>query len=343
MEEKSENKKYLWDIAISLCEKDVDYASKLVKALNPSLKVFFYADRQEELISKSGPVVFAKTFKEESRIVVILSRVEWGTTFYTDIEQNAILDRIKNEGNMFLMIVPMVPGEKPIWYSDTLIYANAQKCTIEELAHFIEFKVTEYGGIIKSITVEERHQNLLDKIKEKERIIQLQNSKEAIEYAQIEANLLKECFNQKIKFLQNKTFDRIAVGNFSSHIDKAHFGIGKYLLKCEFLLPDKLRHRIVTTQDFLLQFELYQIFGNNQSEKLIEREQRLFYYNPPLNGWSLRHLFEQATQQELPVLFRNGDNSQYYDLTKPLITSTLVDDWFQKLLSKSTPLIERYI
>ena len=38
----TEKKKYDWDIAISLCKQDVDFAKKLVKAINPTLKVFFF-------------------------------------------------------------------------------------------------------------------------------------------------------------------------------------------------------------------------------------------------------------------------------------------------------------
>jgi len=129
-----------WDIAISLCKQDIDFAKKLVKAINPSLKVFFYEDRQEELISKSGPEAFAKTFKDESRVVVILSRDEWSKSFYTEIERNAIIDRtaVKNEGYQFLMVIPMVQGEIPSWYPSTQIYASPFRFTIEELAHFIE-------------------------------------------------------------------------------------------------------------------------------------------------------------------------------------------------------------
>ena len=97
---------FKYDIAISLCKEDVDFADKLVKAINPNLKVFFYEHKQEELISKSGPEAFARVFKEESRVVVILSRKEWSETFYTDIERSAIMDRIKG-GYRFLMVIPM--------------------------------------------------------------------------------------------------------------------------------------------------------------------------------------------------------------------------------------------
>lgn len=61
--------KYKWDIAISLCKQDVDFARKLVKAFNPSLNVFFYEDRQEDLISKSGPVEFAKRLRQTAGLL----------------------------------------------------------------------------------------------------------------------------------------------------------------------------------------------------------------------------------------------------------------------------------
>lgn len=336
-------KKYLWDVAISLCKEDVDFATKLVKVLNPSLKVFFYADRQQELISQSGPVAFAKTFKEDSRVIVILSRKEWSTSFYTEIEQNAILDRTKTEGYQFLMVIPMVSGEIPVWYPETRIYGSAPRYSVEELAQFIEFKVTEVGGEVKPITVEERHRIFLDRMEQKKKIVNLQETKEGIESARSELNLFKECFNKKIKFLQNDAYDSVAVGSFMSHIDKAHFGIGNYLLECEIILPDRMTKKIVTTQDFRIRLELSQIFGNGQSKKSIELEDRLFYYNPPLMGWSLPYIHEQATRKELSVLFRNRDNSERYDLTKPTGSDVIVDEWFHKLLSKVTPEIERYI
>jgi len=341
-------KKYNWDIAISLCKQDIDFAQKLVKALNPSLKVFFYEDRQEELISKSGPVAFAKTFKEESRVVVILSRDEWSNSYYTEIERNAIIDRtaVKNEGYQFLMVIPMAQGEIPSWYPSTRIYANAQRFLVEDIARFIEFKVAEEGGLIKTITVEDRYQNLLDRIEVKKSIVQLQENAKAIQAARDELTILKDCFNTKSEFLRNRFVDSVSWYQFSEHVNTAHFGLCDYLLECQIILPDEMyrQTRIVTTQDFCLSFGLFKTFGNNDDRrKSLEVEQRLFYYTDELKGWSLPHLYEQATNKELLVLFRNRENKQCYDLTKPLNTLTLVDDWFQKLLSASIQSIERYV
>nr|WP_319998881.1 hypothetical protein [uncultured Draconibacterium sp.] len=338
-------KNYDWDIAISLCKQDADFAKKLVKAINPTLKVFFYEDRQEELISKSGPVAFAKTFKEQSRIVVILSRDEWSNSYYTEIERNAIIDRtaVKNEGYSFLMVIPMVQGEIPTWYPSTYIYASPFKFTIEELAHFIEFKVTEEGGILKSLTVEDRHQNLLDRIEIKKSIIKLQQDNTAILSARNEMKNIKNSFNQKSEFLRKSIVDKVSWNDFDEHTDSSYFGYGDFLLVCQFTLPDEICNRIVTTQDFWITFSLFKTFDSGQNSKTLESEKRAFYYTPELQGWALPNLYEQATHSELQVLFRNRDNSQYYDLINPLQTTSLVDKWFQRLLINATQVLERYI
>ena len=193
----SSDKKY--DIAISLCKQDVDFAKKLVSQLNPSLSVFFYENNQEELINKMGPEVFARTFKEQSRIVVILSRNEWSKTVYTEIEANAIIEKFSKDGYGFLFVIPMEPNQIPAWYPSIRIYADPRRFTIEDLAKFIEFKVSEEGGNIKQLTVEDRYQNLLDKIDAKKYVIELQQNEEAIAQANNEIKILKDCFNQKIK------------------------------------------------------------------------------------------------------------------------------------------------
>jgi hypothetical protein len=336
-------KKYEWDIAISLCKEDIDFAKKLVKAINPTLKVFFYEYRQEELISKSGPDVFARTFREESRVIVILSRKEWSESFYTEIELNAIVDRTKNEGYQSIMVIPMVQGETPPWYPSTQIYASPFRFSIEELAHFIEFKVIEKGGVVKPLTLEERYQNLLDRIEKKKKTIILQQDEVAIQSARDEMSQLKDCFNSKSDFLRKSIIDKVSWYQFSENVNDSYFGYGNYFLECQFTSPDEMCDRIVTTQDFCVTFKLFKTFGNGETKELLKDEQRVFYYTTELQGWALPHLFEQATNTELQVLFHNRDNSQFYDLTNTLRTSSLVDQWFQRLLSKSTETIERYI
>lgn len=341
----SKKTEYKYDVAISLCKQDAEFARKLVKAINPGLNIFFYAEKQEELISKSGPEAFANIFKDQSRVVVILSRNEWSESYYTDIERSAIIDRtsVKNEGYNFLMVIPMEPGQIPSWYPSTRIYADPRNFPIDELAKFIEFKVTEQDGIVKPITLEDRYKNLLNRIEEKKNIIRLQTDKTAIEGALKGIATIKELFNQKIEILREPKLRETVSFLFTEHSPKAQFAIGDYMLECTINKPDELYHRLVTTQDISVSFQLYQHFGSGNQGKLLAEEYRLFYFSHELKGWALRYLGEQASEKELLVLFNDRNNRDYYDLKDITSSHNLVDKWFQILLQKASTGIERYL
>lgn len=336
-------KEYTYDIAISLCKQDIEFARKLVKALNPSLKVFFYEERQEVLISKSGPEAFAKIFKDESRVIVILSRNEWSESYYTGIERDGIIDRtsVKNEGYSSIMIIPMEQNEIPSWYPSTRIYVDSKRFTIDEIAKFVEFKVNEKGGIIKPITVEVRYHNLLDRIEEKKQIIQLQNSEEAIKVARNEIVLLKDCFNQKMKHLNLSSLDSCTYKVFTEFDDKSYFGIGKHMLVCKIIMTDEQRYRIFTTQDFEISLELLK--DDNHGVITIEKTKLVFYYHNLIKGWALPIAQKDSVSNEQLVLFRNRDNFPLYDLKNPINTHELIDLWFQKLFTLATKPIEQYL
>ena len=333
-------------MAISLCKQDVEFARKLVKALNPWLKVFFYEDRQEELISKSGPEAFAKTFKEEARVVVILSRKEWSETYYTDIERNAIIDRtaVKNEGYSFLMVLPMEQGELPSWYPSNKIYVDPKRFTIEEIASFIEFKIVDQGGLVKSLTIEDRYQFLLNKIEEKKKIIRLQNEKVAIDTAIAETEKIRKLFNEKIALLREPKIYQTVSFPFSDNASKAHFAIGEYMLECTIDMPYGAYHNVVTTQDILVHFQFYQVFGSIYNIKpLSENESRMFYYNHEHNGWALPFMYKQTGDVETAILFHMRKNNTYYGLKEIISTETFIDNSFQQLLKKASVNLERYL
>ena len=340
---------YKYDVAISLCKQDVEFARKLVKALNPSLKVFFYEDKQEELISKSGPEAFAKVFKEQSRVVVILSRNEWGKSFYTELENDAILDRLSRADReymySFLFVIPLVRKETPTWYPITRIYADAGHFSIEELARFIEFKVTEEGGIVKPITLEDRYQSLLARMEEKQATVQLQTSKEALETVLKETKKVKEIFNEKIQLLQKSTIGRTISFQFYDHSPSAHFAIGEHLLECTVNMPYGQYENIITTQDVVVSFQMYQISGDSVVNKnpINENETRTFYYNQEHFGWALPYLPKQTGNVERVLLFMSRKNNRHYELKNPISSAEFVDKWFQHLLKKASVNIERYL
>ncbi|MEQ9378777.1 MAG: hypothetical protein RIG68_26550 [Imperialibacter sp.] len=341
------SEKYKYDIAISLCKQDVEFARKLTKALNPGLKVFFYEDKQEELVSRSGPEAFAGIFKNQSRVVVILSRKEWSETFYTEIERNGIIDRtsVKNEGYNFLMVIPMERGEIPGWYPSTRIYIDPRRFTIEEIARFIEFKVTEEGGVVRRITLEERYQLLLDRMDAKRSFIERQSTEDAIVTAKSELIILRDSFNVKIEILLKDSFEKTVTQKFHKDSRYASFSIGAFFLECRIDEPDSLYERVVDAQDFKVTFGLYKVFGSDEStsNKIIEKESRLFYHAPQLYGWSVPFLHGQVSGKEPLVLFRDRRSQEFYDLKKPIKTEAVVDLWFQKLLENYAALIERYL
>ena len=327
-------------MAISLCKQDIDFANRLTRAINPSLTVFFYEHRQEELIGKSGPEEFAKTFKELSRVVVIISRKEWGESVYTEIERNAIVDGFTRRGYNHIMVIPMAHGEIPAWYPSNRIYVDPLRFTVEEIARFIEFKVAEEGGSVKQLTVEDHYRHLLKGIEEKKTLVALQEEPEAIKCARSEVFKLKDCFKQKCDFLRITIVNSVQEYQFSENINNAFFGYGEFLLECRIQFPLLLQTSF-STQNFAVSFSLFKTFEGD-TKKLVEAETRIFYYTPSFHGWAIRNLYESPTNKELLVLFRDG-NSDRYDLIKPVRTELWVDAWFQKLLSLSTQKITRYI
>ena len=273
-------KQYKYDVAISLCKQDVDFARKLIKAVNPTLKVFFYEDKQEDLITKSGPEAFSKIFKEESRVIVILSRNEWSESYYTEIERNAIIDKtsVKNEGFDFLMIIPMANSEIPSWYPSTRIYVDPKRFSIENIARFIEFKVTELNGKITTLTVEDNYKHLIEKIQEKRAVIQLQFQPNSISTGLNELEVLKCKFDEKISIFNERIFTITKSLPFSmSRHNGAYLGIGDFLLQCNILLPEGSSRSLFTTQDISVSFEIFKMFG--ETRKTLNSERRLYFYS----------------------------------------------------------------
>jgi hypothetical protein len=336
---------FKWDIAISLCKQDVEFARKLVRAINPSLKVFFYEDRQEELISKSGPEAFAKIFLNDCRVVVILSREEWSNSFYTEIERNAIIDRtaVKNEGYHFLMVIPMVRGEIPPWYPTTKIYASPERFTIVKIAQFIEFKVADQGGVIRKITFEEQFENLKRRIEEKKSLIKLQTQNIAIESAKAEIKLVKEIFQNKMNLFITDRAEKINWFQFSEHVHQSYIEFDGYHLQCTLGLPDFTFSKLVSTQDYSLEFILSETNGHLGTGNVIKREKRVYYSSQEETGWALPLIVEEPTEKEYQALFHNTLKTQYYDLKKRMQTQHLIDLWFQRLLFVTNAGVKRFI
>ncbi len=337
--------KFKYDVAISLCKQDVNFARSLVEAINPSLKVFFYEDRQEELMSKSGPEAFAKVFKQEARIVLLISRKEWGESYYTEIERNAILDRTI-KGYNFLLVVPIEPNEIPSWYPSTRIYLNPTKFTIEQLARFIEFKITEEGGIIKPITLEDKNDHFDKKWKEKIALIKLQKSSPAIISAKEEVQLFKNIFNQKIELLRaSNFFGTIGFSLFSEYNNGADCSFKGFTLECNIDVFNYNGVSLESTQEYAICFRLYQETNRSSSISIIAEVEYKFYYSDLLKGWAKPIPCGRIPLQSpiFQLLFRNINNQISYDLKQPKKSFELIDYWFQNLFKLGVKDLEKYL
>lgn len=350
---------YKYDIAFSLCKQDVDFARKIIAQLNPSLKVFFYENNQEELISKSGPEVFGRVFRDEARIVVILSRNEWSESYYTDIERNAIIDRtsVKNQGYNFLLVIPMMPSETPSWYPSTRIYADPQRFSIEKLAEFIEFKITDEGGKVKQLTLEERYINLQRKLAAKKQLVQMQTSSEALAAVQYEINSIHQIVLDKIKLFENNKIWSTTHQIWPMPLPGAYFRIGEILLELKVSSPDEAYQKIVSCQDYLMKVALYKSTGKFaelwQEVRNIKPFKEIGYrylYGEEQKGWAIPFIYGKGISiQDTLVLFHFNDpnriqnQDRYFDLKAPISTPDLIDQLFQELLTNASATIEQYI
>lgn len=352
-------KEYKYDIAFSLCKQDVKFARDLIAQLNPSIRVFFYENNQEELIAQSGPETFGRVFNKEARIVVILSRKEWSESFYTDIERNAIIDRtsVRNEGYSFLMVIPMAPGEIPPWYPTTKIYADPQYWSIDRLASFIEFKLSDEGGTIKKLTLEDRYNNLQERIAAKKELVQKQISADALEAVRSDIDSIHQIVQGKIELLKDNKLWETQRQAWPQPLPGAYFSINGVILEVKVIAPDEAYQRIVSCQDYLLRFAFYfstgayeNLWQEAEDNKPFKHAQYRYLFNGYQKGWAIPFILDkQISQRETEVLFRHKEPNvvqnfmRYYDLKDPSASADIVDEWFQLLLSYSTETIEKYI
>ena len=113
------------------------------------VKVFIYSEQQKELIANDGIDSFSQVFREQTRVVVVLYRENWGKTKWTRIEETAIKSKQFDEGFKFLVVVSL-DGMHPVWYPDTWVWGDLQRYGIDGLASVIETRVRETGGMVQS-------------------------------------------------------------------------------------------------------------------------------------------------------------------------------------------------
>jgi hypothetical protein len=149
-------KEYTFDIAISLLGSDLGLARKIKTALQ-GYKVFLYTDEQERMGGTNGEVEFNKIFEEESKLVVILHRNNWGVDpkSFSSIEKTAIQNRAsKQVYDDFCLLVSLEQSEKaeiPPFFPKRVIYYDYLYYGFDSLIAVIKNTFVRIGGEAKGI------------------------------------------------------------------------------------------------------------------------------------------------------------------------------------------------
>ena len=153
----SEHPVYKYDVAFSFLAKDEALATELNDLLADRLRPFLYSKKQGEIAGTDGEETFNGVFGQESRMVVVLYRSNWGQTPWTRIEETAIRNRGYEEGYDFVKFIPLdEPGSVPKWLPRNRVWIGLKRWGIAGAASVIEDRVAELGGEPKEETVAER-------------------------------------------------------------------------------------------------------------------------------------------------------------------------------------------
>jgi hypothetical protein len=155
---------YEFEVAFSFLKEDESLAYKINDAIQDRYKTFIYGEHQRELVGNDGTEIFRQVFEEKARIVVILYRESWGTTFWTRVEETAIKHRSLEESPDFTIFISL-DGNKPIWLSKTQIWYDFNRFGVVPTAAIIEKKIAEYCGQIREESIQDQAKRLKRQIK----------------------------------------------------------------------------------------------------------------------------------------------------------------------------------
>lgn len=146
-------KKYKYDVAFSFLAEDEPLVNTINDLIKGRLNTFIYSEKQNLLVGTDGEASFSKVFAEESRIVIILYRSNWGKTKWTRIEETAIKNRAYEDGYDFTLFIALEQNiQTPKWLPKTQLWYGMERYGLNGVAGVIEAQVQRYGGVIKTET-----------------------------------------------------------------------------------------------------------------------------------------------------------------------------------------------
>ena len=192
-------KKYEFDVAFSFLQQDENLAIQLNSLLKDRVKTFLYTEHQKKLAGRDGEELFNKVFFQESRIVVVLFRNDWGKSPWTKIEETAIRNKGFELGYDFVTFIPLdKPINIPAWLPKNRLWVGLERWGIESAASVIEAKIQEFGGDIKIETVADKVHKAQEEIKENQNRVRILTSNEGLILTHEEYNKLILTFKQQL-------------------------------------------------------------------------------------------------------------------------------------------------
>ena len=201
-------KEFKYDVAFSFLYEDLQLVSDVYELLKDRLKIFFFVDRQDELVGKDGEEEFSEVFGHESRVVVIFYREKWGIKGFTRTEKNAIKNRaFSGEDYYNFMLFVNLEDKNPeiSWIPKTNIYFNFKQYGANGLASAIENMVIQNGGIVheeSSIELAARIERRRDAEQKRKKFLE---SEEGVSVAYNEFKHLCEIIKNKMESISNNS------------------------------------------------------------------------------------------------------------------------------------------
>jgi hypothetical protein len=144
---------YQFEVAFSFCKEDLLIVSEVNDLLEERYSTFFYPNKQELVVSEDGMDKFSTVFAKQARVVVVFFQEKYGLKGYTMIEENAIKQRILEEGLDFVIYVPIGIDKKgPKYYPSSRVWYDYKMYGPEKLVFIIENKIVELGGEQKAVS-----------------------------------------------------------------------------------------------------------------------------------------------------------------------------------------------
>ena len=264
------NKNYKYDVAFAFLKKDEHLANQINDLIHDKLNTFLYSKKQEDRALRNRDKVFFDVFATQSRVVVVIYRSKWGTTPWTEIEEKLIRARVSDEGEDFLLLIPLDnPPITPKYLPKSQIWADLPKSGIKGAVNAIELKVQSLGqGLEKALPINLDTENNSDTQFKVERSKFLE-SVNGLEIAKLE---LKKLFTE-LKKIKDKT-EKVTKGlSLSYHQDEKSFIIysGDYSIR--FYMQPSKDNPVMNTY---LYFELQKKGSSSNEPQILSVEQYYF-------------------------------------------------------------------